>query len=202
MAILNNVQVSINDIPSILQLDVAGQPQDWINYQKAVYYYAKGLVAWDMAAVDLTLHGGKSRMTGEQSTLTMNTIIAIKGKVSNKQFEKMNSVSLTNRTLFRRDQNICGYCGSELTAGKLTRDHIKPTSRDGKNNWMNVITCCAPCNKRKDNKTPEEAHMPLLFVPYVPNKAEYLILQNRNILADQMDFLIKQVPKESRLRLS
>lgn len=192
----------MNDLPLVLQLDVAGHPQAWINYEKSAYYYTKGLVAWDMAAADFTLHGGMSRMTGEQSTLTMNTIIAIKGKVSNKQFEKMNAVSLTNKTLFRRDHNICGYCGIELSVSKLTRDHIKPTSRGGKNNWTNVIASCAPCNKRKDNKTPEEAHMPLLFVPYVPNKAEYLILQNRNILVDQMDFLIKQVPKESRLRLS
>jgi len=191
----------MNDLPLVLQLDVAGQPQAWINYEKSAYYYTKGLVAWDMAAADFTLHGGKSRMTGEQSILTMNTIIAIKGKVSSKQFEKMNAVSLTNKTLFRRDQNICGYCGTELSTGKLTRDHIKPTSRGGKNVWTNVITACAPCNKRKDNKTPEEAYMPLLFVPYVPNKAEYLILQNRNILVDQMDFLIKQVPKESRLLL-
>ena len=191
----------MTDLPLVLQLDVAGHPQAWINYELSAKYYVKDLVAWDMAAADFTLHGGKSRMTGEQTTLTMNTIIAIKGKVSDKQFVKMNSVSLTNNTLFRRDQHMCGYCGSELTTGKLTRDHIQPTSRGGKNNWMNVITSCASCNKRKDNKTPEEAHMPLLYVPYVPNKAEYLILKNRNILVDQMDFLIKQVPKESRLLL-
>lgn len=192
----------MSDLPLVLQLDVAGQPQAWINYEKSAYYYTKGLVAWDMSAADFTLHGGKSRMTGEQSTLTMNTIIAIRGKVSGKQFEKMNSVSLTNKTLFRRDQHLCGYCGVEFPTGRLTRDHIQPTSRKGENTWTNVIACCAPCNKRKDNKTPEEAHMPLLFVPYVPNKAEYLILQNRNILADQMEFLLKQVPKESRLRLA
>ena len=31
--------------------------------------------------------------------------------------------------------------------------------------------------------------MKLLAVPFTPNLAEYLILQNRRILADQMDFL-------------
>jgi hypothetical protein len=31
--------------------------------------------------------------------------------------------------------------------------------------------------------------MKLLAVPYVPNVAEYLILSNRRILADQMEFL-------------
>ena len=33
------------------------------------------------------------------------------------------------------------------------------------------------------------SRMELLYAPYVPNKAEFLILSNRNILADQMDFL-------------
>ena len=189
----------MRELPLVLQLDVAGQPQAWINYEKSAYYYTKGLVAWSAAEVDFTLHGGKSRLTGEQSTLTMNTIIAIKGKVTEKQSAKMHRVSLTNKTLFRRDQNLCAYCGRVYSPGQLTRDHIKPTSRGGPNIWMNVVTCCSPCNKRKDNKTPDQAQMQLLYVPYVPNRAEYLILQNKKILADQMEFLIKQVPKESRL---
>jgi len=41
--------------------------------------------------------------------------------------------------------------------------------------------------------------MKLLYVPYAPNRAEYLILMNRNILADQMEFLLKQVKPISRL---
>ena len=44
--------------------------------------------------------------------------------------------------------------------------------------------------------------MTLLYTPYVPNKAEYLILSNRHILADQMDFLVQHVPKQSRVRAS
>ena len=138
-------------------------------------------------------------MTGEQSSLTMNTIIAIKGKVSKHQHAKMSKVALTNDALFGRDKYLCAYCGNTFTKSKLTRDHIMPTSRGGENTWMNVVACCSPCNKKKDNKTPEEAHMQLLYVPYVPNRAEYLILKNKKILADQMEFLIKQVPPESRL---
>ena len=42
------------------------------------------------------------------------------------------------------------------------------------------------------NRTPEEANMALLGVPYTPNRFEYLYLKNRHILAaDQMDFLSK-----------
>lgn len=189
----------MRELPLVLQLDIAGNPHEWITYEKSAYYYTKELVAWEAAPVDFTLFGGKSRMTGEQSTLTMNTIIAVRGKVSEKQLAQMNRVPLSNKALFRRDQNVCAYCGDEFTSHNLSRDHIKPTSKGGPNIWMNVVTACHSCNKRKDDRTPEQARMQLLYVPYVPNRAEYLILQNRRILSDQMDFLMKRVPKNSRL---
>lgn len=189
----------MRELPLVLQLDVSGNPSRWITYEDSAYYYAKDLVAWSMGQVDFDIHGGISSKTGERSVLTMNTIIAIKGKVNTKQFRHINRVPLTNRTLFRRDQQICAYCGNEFNNSELTRDHIIPQSRNGKNSWMNLVTSCAGCNKVKADRTPEEANMPLLYVPYVPNRAEYLILSNKKILADQMEFLKKQLPKESRL---
>lgn len=189
------------ELPLILQLDKAGNPQKWINHEKAAYYYAKGLVAWTMAADDFTLWGGVSRMSGQRSSLTMETIIAVEGDITKKQLEAQNRIPLTNRTLFRRDRNICAYCGNEFTNANLSRDHIHPTSKGGENTWMNVVASCHSCNKRKDDRTPEEAGMKLMFVPYIPNRAEYLILQNRRILADQMEFLKSKVSKESRILL-
>jgi hypothetical protein len=41
--------------------------------------------------------------------------------------------------------------------------------------------------------------MHLLYAPYVPNRAEFLILANRRILADQMEFLKQHVSANSRL---
>lgn len=189
------------ELPLILQLDKAGNPQKWINHEKAAYYYAKNLIAWTMAADDFTLWGGTSRMTGDRSFLTMETIIAVEGEITKKQLEAQNRIPLTNRTLFRRDRNTCAYCGGEFTNANLSRDHIHPTSKGGANVWMNVVAACHSCNKRKDDRTPEDANMKLLFVPYVPNRAEYLILQNRRILADQMEFLKSKVSKESRILL-
>lgn len=189
----------MKDFPLVLQLDVAGNPHCWIDYEKAAYYATKNLIAWSMQADEFTLRGGISRLTGQQSLLNLDTIVAIRGKVSESQLKQMNRVPLTNKTLFRRDKNVCAYCGDQFTHYDLSRDHIIPVSRGGPNVWTNVVTSCQSCNKRKDNKTPEEANMELLFVPYVPNRAEYLILSNRKILADQMEFLITRVPKESRL---
>lgn len=199
MALMDGQTISLQQLPLVLQLDIAGNPHSWITFERAAYYATKGLVGWEAAPIDFTLRGGKSRLTGEQSTLTINTIIAVKGKVSDKQLAQMHRVPLTNKALFRRDQNLCAYCGDEFSHSDLSRDHIKPTSKGGPNSWMNVVAACNTCNKRKDDRTPEQANMQLKFVPYVPNRAEYLILQNRRILADQMEFLIKRVPKNSRL---
>ena len=189
----------MRELPQVLQLDVAGNPHSWITYKDAAYYYAKDLVAWSMQQDDFTLHGGISRMTGTQSTMTLDTIIAIKGKVSQKQLAQMNRVPLSNETLFRRDQHLCGYCGNKFLTRELSRDHIVPVSRGGPNNWMNVVAACKPCNKLKGNYLLDELDMDLLFVPYRPNRAEFLILDNRHILADQMEFLLAKVPQESRL---
>jgi len=41
--------------------------------------------------------------------------------------------------------------------------------------------------------------MHLLYTPYVPNLYEHLLLQNRNILADQMEYLKTGIPRHSRV---
>ncbi len=187
------------EFPSILQLDVSGLPQQWINFEASAYHYSKNNVAWAMGEVEFDLHGGTCAKTGEQSILTVNTIIAIKGHPNAKAMKHYNRVPLTNKTLFRRDQNTCAYCGNTFSAGNLTRDHVHPVSRGGLNKWTNVVAACAPCNKHKDDNLLADTSMELRFVPHVPSRSEWLILQNRNVLADQMEFLMKRVPKQSRL---
>lgn len=185
--------------PLILSLDANGTPHKWITWQDAVTYEAKDLVAWKMGEITFTFYGGKSRMTGEQSTITTSSIIAVKGTRAKSDKWLAKTPALSNKTLFRRDQNICAYCGNELNAEKLTRDHIVPKSLGGKDIWTNVVTACKPCNHRKGSKTLEQTGQQLLYVPYVPNRAEHLILANRKILADQMDFLKQFLPKHSRM---
>lgn len=189
------------ELPLILSLDVAGSPHRWITYEEAAYYYAKDLVAWTVGSSDYTIWGGTSQMTGNRSFLTMNTIIAIKGQVLAKTAHKAHRAPpLTNRALFRRDRHVCAFCGHSFAADLLTRDHVHPMSRGGKDAWTNVVASCKSCNTHKGDRTPEEAKMPLIYVPYAPDRCEYLILMNRRILTDQMEFLMKNVPDHSRLR--
>lgn len=189
----------VTEIPKILKLDISGNPQTWINYERYAYYESKNLIAWKMGEVEVMLRGGTNAKTGLQSTFNVNTIVAIKGKSKAKTRELANKVSLSNPTLFRRDQHMCAYCGGVFGTSNLSCEHIIPESRGGLKIWTNVVTACNPCNLRKDARTPEEAGMPLLYVPYEPNKAEWLILKNHHILADQMQFLLERVPKHSRL---
>ncbi|MNE18010.1 CRISPR-associated endonuclease Cas9 [compost metagenome] len=186
--------------PLILALDVAGNPHQWITHEDAAYYYTKSLVAWDFGSDGCVLHGGTSRITNEQSRLALSTIIAIKGKtVRAEASARYNMPALSNKALFQRDKHLCAYCGNVFAETELTRDHVVPSSRGGPNTWNNCVTSCKRCNNVKGDRTPTEYGKELLYLPYTPNRAEYLILTNKRILADQMEFLLSKVPAHSRL---
>lgn len=184
----------------ILQLDVQGTPQTWISYEKAAYYYSRKMIAWEVSSEKIVLHGGISKLTGQQSILELSSIIALSGRMSHKQNHLCNYLPISNRTLFRRDSNMCAYCGRLFSFDNLTRDHIMPKSRGGLDVWTNIVSCCSKCNRFKGNKTPEEANLELLFLPYVPVKSEHLILSNRYILQDQMQYLLNRIPDNSRIK--
>jgi len=183
---------------SVLALDVSGIPRQWISYESAVTYHARNVVVWSLGEVVAKFRGGIQN-DGTVSYIETPSIIAIKGNGFDPN--KHGKVALSNKTLFGRDRHICAYCGNHFAnSNSLSRDHIIPKSRGGTNNWMNVVTACKPCNGDKDSKTLKESGMELLYVPYVPNHFENMILQNRNILADQMEYLMSGIPKHSRIR--
>jgi len=192
-----NIQ-KVEELPLILQLNAGGEPVSWINYEKSAYFYAKDRVLWDLGKHEVTLRGGTNAKTGQQSKLLMQTIIAVKCNHSPRKF-RSGVPTLTNKTLFIRDHNICGYCGDAFGKSDLTRDHVVPRSKGGDDSWTNLVTACKKCNHKKAAKTPSEANMPLIYVPYVPNYNEHLILQNRRILFDQMEYLKKGISKDSRI---
>lgn len=177
--------------PLILRLDIAGSPVRWIPWQDAVNLYSREMIAWTAGDSIFTFRGGISRMTGLRSIVEINSIIAVKHS-SHFNHSKRTIPPLTNRELFLRDAYLCMYCGNKSNDTLLTRDHVIPISKGGKDRWSNVVTACRSCNTRKGNRKPEDAHMPLLAIPYIPNWAEYLALSNRKILADQMEFLKNQ----------
>lgn len=184
----------------ILTLDSQYQPHRWVSHETAIIYHAKNLVLHQFGegAGDVMYRGGNNRLTGEQSRIITAPIIAVKGLASaHKRARK--APTLTNRELFRRDRHMCAYCGKTFGDARLTRDHIIPTSRKGEDIWTNVVTACERCNHKKDDNLCEEIGMFPLYVPYTPNRAEALILENRNVLACQMDYLKSFLPEHSRV---
>ncbi len=180
----------------VLSLDAAGRILDWISWQDAVCLYVRDAVAWTLGNPCLTIHGGNSRLTGEQSLIQLHPIVASSGHAHSRSMDP--APALTNIALFARDRMLCLYCGEQYHRATLTRDHVIPQSKGGLDIWENVVTACITCNVKKGGRTPQQASMPLLAVPYRPSWVEHLILSNRNILADQMEFLRGHLPKRRR----
>jgi len=179
----------------ILRTDISGMPLEWIHYQLAVKLYHTGQVAYSCGSPMLILHGGINAKTGKQSIIEVSSILATHG--SHSKLHQDFIPALNNPTLFRRDGNICMYCGDQFKHNQLSRDHVIPVVKGGRDVWTNVVTACKYCNNLKGGRTPEQAHMTLLAVPFQPTYAEYVYLKGKHILADQMEFLSAHFPRTS-----
>ena len=185
----------------VLRTDVAGMPLEWIGYQDAVRLITLGQVSYSLGRPLYRIRGGINARTGMRSSVEVQAIIASHGRHPHAQlFANSYTPPLSNKALFRRDQSLCLYCGERFPVALLSRDHVQPLSQGGADTWGNVVTACKRCNNHKAGRTPEQAGMELLAIPFVPTHAEYVYLQGRRILADQMEFLLAHFPRNSRLR--
>ena len=184
----------------VLRTDIAGMPLEWIDYRNAVRLYHSNQVAYDCGTLLYSVLGGYSSSDGHRSRVDVNSIIATHGSSKNLIKNRNNySPPLNNRTLFKRDANLCLYCGKQFMTKFLTRDHITPVSQGGYDIWSNVATACRRCNNYKGGRTPEQASMELIAIPFTPNYAEYIYLKGRQVLTDQMQYLLAHIPRSSPL---
>lgn len=185
----------------VLRTDVTGMPLEWIGYQDAVRLIVLDQVCYALGSVLYCLHGGINACSGQRTEIPVNAIIATHGSHPDAhRFYDRYTPPLSNRALFRRDENLCLYCGVQFRDCDLSRDHVHPISQGGVDTWANVVTACKRCNNHKGSRKPEEAGMQLLAIPFTPTHAEYVYLQGRRILADQMEFLLAHFPRDSVLR--
>jgi 5-methylcytosine-specific restriction endonuclease McrA len=77
-------------------------------------------------------------------------------------------LKLTRSNVFARDKDTCQYCGKIFPREELNLDHVIPRDRGGKTTWENIVCSCIPCNSRKANRLPHEAHMRLVCKPVRP----------------------------------
>ncbi len=184
----------------VLRTDVAGMPLEWIDYREAVRLYHADQVAYDCGTLLYSVFGGYSAVDGSRSRIDVNSIIATQGTSQGlTRNRELYVPPLNNRTLFKRDANLCLYCGMRYLTRDLTRDHITPVSQGGTDSWTNVATACRRCNNYKGGRTPEQAAMQLVAIPFTPNYAEYIYLKGRRVLADQMQYLLAHIPRTSPL---
>jgi hypothetical protein len=185
----------------VLKLDISGLPDRWISVEDAAGHYATASVAYTLGNVLTTLRGGRNA-SGAVSSLAVHPIIAVNGRSAAARLLRC-APRLTrfNHKLFKRDRYTCAYCAGVFRVEDLEREHIVPVSRGGTDTWMNLVAACHSCNALKGARTPEEAKMPLVYLPYTPTRWEDMILQARaeHIVADQMEFLAANLPRGSRL---
>jgi 5-methylcytosine-specific restriction endonuclease McrA len=184
----------------VLRTDVSGMPLEWVGYQDAVRLYHLDQVAYTCGTLLYRVHGGICARTGRRSFIEVNSIIATLGH--NRLLTKFRDryiPPLNNPALFKRDSHVCLYCGETFKYSELSRDHVTPVIQGGEDIWNNVVTACRRCNNHKAGRTPEQAAMQLLAVPFIPTHAEYIFLQGRRVLSDQMEFLRAHFPRSSPL---
>ena len=182
----------------ILRTDVSGMPLEWVTYQDAVRLYFNDQIAYTCGSNIMTIRGGINAITNLRSKVDVNSIIATYG--NNKILSEQYAPPLNNTTLFKRDDHLCLYCGNKFKTEDLSRDHVTPLFQGGKDLWVNVVSACKRCNNAKAGRTPEQANMKLLAIPFIPTHAEYIFLQGKVILFDQMEFLKQHFPRSSPLR--
>lgn len=181
-----------------LQLDIQGAPVAWISIQDAAHHYATDAVAWEDGDGPLaTLRGGFNVARGMQSEIVVAPIIALRGASKINLFDVVPAIA--RRGVFLRDRMTCAYCGEIFDEKDLECEHVIPAARGGLVRWENIVSADRYCNAKKGCKTPEEAGMPLLYLPYRPSRWEGFILQGRNIRADVHEWLASRLPKGSRL---
>jgi 5-methylcytosine-specific restriction endonuclease McrA len=78
---------------------------------------------------------------------------------------------ITRRAVFARDSWTCQYCGR---TSHLTVDHVLPRSRGGTSVWENIVTSCAPCNRRKGDRMPTEVQMHPRRKPRAPGPTIFI----------------------------
>ena len=182
----------------ILVLDIAGIPYDWISQNEAACHYAAKKVAWEIGDQVILLRGGYNN-EGEQSRIAIRPIISIRSSGGMAKSKRQHiPLGDGNRLLYARDKYICAYCGERYAYHELSRDHVLPSSRGGKDVWENCVTACRQCNHAKGNKLVHD-FKPLIYVPYAPCRFEHFILSGRNVIADQLDYLSAKLPRHSRL---
>lgn len=92
----------------------------------------------------------------EGVTLDRNVYVRIGQPLTIKTFRRMAAVA-------ERDGRKCAYCGVVLPLEWYGLDHVVPHSRRGRDDLVNRVLACPPCDAAKADKTPQEWQPGVVF---------------------------------------
>lgn len=111
-----------------------------------------------------------------------------------------NRIRFNRFNVMARDNHTCAYCGKKPWKvqapdyEELTLDHVIPRSKGGKTTWLNIVTACIDCNRKKADKSPKEMNMILRFEPRYPTAPDILRMSicKHRIEKEWVDYLPEQ----------
>jgi len=149
-----------------LVLNASFEPLRIVSWQKAITLLFQGKVEV-LAVHDREIRGVTVRVQ-LPSVLRLLRHVRMKRAFADVPFSRAN--------VYARDEHRCQYCGERFSPAQLTFDHVIPVARGGHKGWDNIVTCCIPCNRRKGDRLPELAGMPLVRTPSRPKAHPHLTL--------------------------
>ncbi len=141
----------------VLLLNATFEPLGVVKLKRAV-----GLITAEKVDIIESVDGKSLR--GETLVLPFPSVLKLRYHVQI-PYRKLRP-AVKSKTVLHRDQFRCCYC--ESTAN--TMDHILPTSKGGKNTWMNVVAACKRCNLKKGNYLLSELGWEMAYQPTLPAK--------------------------------
>lgn len=186
----------------VLNLDYS--PISIIDWRVAMNWYFKTFQQKN-PAIDIIQYYQNDKVVGCAKLYLIPSIIKLNTYI--KAYK--NNIKFTRKNLFLRDNNTCQYCGKKSVPQKLTYDHVIPKSKwnsyKSATSWENIVTACNICNRKKGNKTPEQANMKLLSKPIRPTfnyrfLPWYQTMTNIGYISEWSDFLPVECKNENRQR--
>lgn len=154
---------------SVLVLNATYEPLNIVPVQRAIVLLLK-----EKAEI---VEAAKHKVRAERLSIDWPLVIRL---VTFVPIPRRLPLPLSRRTVLARDLYTCQYCGGQPSKHELTVDHVIPRSRGGTTIWENVVAACAPCNRRKGDRLPDEAGMILRSKPTRPQFVAIVLLSETN----------------------
>mgnify|MGYP001396177272 CR=1 FL=1 len=143
----------------VLVLDPSFRPIEVVGWMKAMEILVSGKAIAVEEYDDVTIRS-------EKQSFRLPSVLKLI-----KSYTKRRHVKFSRYNIFFRDKFQCQYCGSKPGTEELELEHVIPKCRrtpDSYKSWENIVTACTACNRKKNNRTPEEAGMRLRKQPVKP----------------------------------